>query len=809
MAGFVLNEFMKCGLLPAIFLLAAAPAWAAPENLPTRIEIAAMPLRDALVRLARQADISISFGDLPVENYRGGYVIGATTLEEALDQLLRRTPFSYEIGANDTVRLTLRDVSPHNGRSERGANASGWPDDIIIVNSTKRLTDARRLPISVSSISGDDLDLSGVRRAGDLSSRLAGVAFTNLGVSRNKIFVRGLSDGPFADRTQSTVGVYLDETPLILNDTNPDLQMIDLERVELVRGPQGSLYGGGSIGGLLKMVTAKPQLDEVGVKIGAKSDFTDGGEPSAQLESVFNLPLKRDVFGARLSAYRQKLGGFIDDAGLGAKNVNSSTVSGGRLALRYLPDNVFTVDSLVALQRVDTDGAQYVFRDLPGLTRATSLAEPHRDAYNLANVTLTGDLAGASVKSATSYIWRRSDFAFDATAALPDLLAVSGSTGLFSTRDRSKTFFHESRLAADDFAGLKALVGIFFLLRNEKLNSVLDISLDGDQSPFQLTRTDSYKEAALFGETTANVSDSLSITLGGRLAFVDFEADSKSAGVLAVAPGAIERKNSRLFLSPRIAIAKDLSQDTLLFGQISHGSREGGVNISGPLSALFDNDADSMRGVFESDSLWNFETGLKSRFWGGRVNFNASLFYVIWTNMQTDQFLPSGISFIANAGGARNYGLEIESIVRPIDRLELRATAFLNSPELRTANPLLGAAKGDSLPNIAEASAGFSASYAAPLSNKWSWGFDGDLGYVGRSFLTFAGGSAPPMGDYFTLGFQTYVARENLILGIDAENLLNQRGNTFSFGNPFNLPFHDQETPLRPRTIGVFLRKEF
>lgn len=802
------RDVMAIRILIAIVLTVAFPIPASLARSPSRIDIPAMPLRDALIRLAQQADISISFGDLPVNEYRGGYVIGASSVEEALDSLLDRTPFTYEVGANDTVRLSLGAKAPDTTGSMPIVTGSPISTDVIIVDATKRPMDARRLPVSVSSVSGKELDLSGIREAGELSSRLAGVSFTNLGVSRNKIFVRGLSDGPFADRTQSTVGVYLDETPLIGNDTNPDLQFVDLERVELVRGPQGSLYGGGSIGGLMKIVTAKPQLDAASLLIGAKASTTDGGEPSGQLESVVNLPLSPGVLGARLVAYRTELGGFIDDAGLGETNVNSSSITGGRLALRYLPGNVFAIDALVALQRVDADGSQYAFRDAPGLSRITATPEPYRDSYNLANLTVTGDFSNASVKSITSYAWRNSNVVFDATDALPRLLDLSMSTGAYSTSTKSKTVFHESRIISDEFLGLKTLAGVYFLLRNEKLSSDLKIIPDAG-SPFEQARTDRYTEGALFGEATAPVGESITITLGGRVALIDYEIDSLSTGFLADSLNAVDVNNSRTLLSPKLAIAKEFAEDTMLFGQITHGSRIGGVNVAGPLNALFDEDSEPGESLFKPDSLWNFEIGLKSRFWADRIDFNASIFYVIWKDMQTDQFLSSGFSYIATAGRARNYGAELESVIRPIDGLELRAAFFLNSPELRTANPLLGAEKGDSLPNIADVSAGLSASYAAPLSKDWKWGFETELEYVGRSFLTFGGGSAPPMGDYFTLGLRAYIARDGLIFGVDSENLLNERGNSFSFGNPFSLSVYDQETPIRPRTIGVFLRKEF
>lgn len=774
---------------------------------PLRYEIAAMPVRDALVSLARQSGVSISFEDFDLEGYRSGYVYGASSVADALEIILSRTPYAYEFTGDDTIRLTLR---PPDARNALSALVRADAGDVILVTATKREADARTLPVSISAIGHDSLVSWGATDVSDLAPKVAGVAFTNLGTSRNKIFVRGLSDGPFADRTQSTVGVYLNETPIILNDTNPDLRLIDMERVEIVRGPQGSLYGGGSIGGLFRMITAKPDLEEYSARAQLVGSVTRGGEDNASGDGVVNLPLVRGVLGARGVAYYQRLGGYIDDVGLGQDDVNSSQIYGGRFSLRYRPTDRWTVDGLFTRQLVNLDGAQYVFSGFNGLTRETQREEPYRDAFNLVNVTVKGAFGGADLTSSTSYIRRRTGDELDASAALPDILSLPDEAGVYHTRDKINSFVHETRLASSGDGPWRWLAGAFFESRNENLISRLVVdSLSPPLTPFYSDRRDETAETALFGELAYSFSNGLGVTFGARLARTTYSVDAVSSGEIYVGDPVIDVKNTAYTVSPKLAFTYQTNPDLLIYAQLSHGSRIGGVNVTTPLAAFFDIDADADTTIFESDSLWNAETGVKSNWLDGALSLNASIFYVIWNDVQTDQYLPHGFSFIANAGRARNYGFELESVIRPVDNLELTAAFFWNTPELREANPFLGARRGDALPNIADVSAGLSATYALPLSAHWNATLSGDINYVGRSFLTFREDVAPPMGDYFEGNVRLSFARGDFQAGIFVDNIANERGNTFSFGNPFSLSVRAQETPLRPRTTGVFLRKEF
>jgi outer membrane receptor protein involved in Fe transport len=188
---------------------------------------------------------------------------------------------------------------------------------------------------------------------------------------------------------------------------------------------------------------------------------------------------------------------------------------------------------------------------------------------------------------------------------------------------------------------------------------------------------------------------------------------------------------------------------------------------------------------------------------------NISAFYLQWREIQTDQILPTGFTFVGNAGDARNFGVEIEATARPSPRLEISGAFFWNDPQLTEANPFLNAEKGDLLPNIAEMTASFGGTYEVQLTGGWSASANATYSYVGTSVLTFAEDVAPTMGDYHLAGVGLKAERDGLRVGVFADNLFDSRGDTFAFGNSFSLATRDQSTPLRPRTLGVYVESSF
>jgi len=793
-------------LLCVLALCAMSAGAGAQSNAGTSYEIPAMALMDALVTLAKQAGLSISFNEAQLERYRSGYVIAAATPADALEIILERSPYTFEFTGVHTVRLVHRRQPPKSLDNIALRPIVDEPSDLILVTATKRDAYAQKLPVSISAISGDMIERWGVRDFNALAPKLAGVSVTNLGPSRNKIFLRGVSDGSFADRTHSTVGVYLDETRIILNDTNPDIRLIDLDRVEVVRGPQGSLYGGGSIGGLYRLITNKPDLNDYSVRLRSSGSKTRAGGGNTKFDGTINLPIVEDRFAIRVAGYYEHASGYIDDISRGESDVNRSDIYGARVSSRARLSDRWTLDTTALFQVVDLKDTQYVFQDLGALQRSNAHREPHRDEFELYSMTLKGQLRGAQVTSSTAFIHRDIDNAFDATSALPAIIGDPAAAGIFRSANDSKTFTHETRIVSKSGRKFDWLAGVFIASRKERLDTRLIIdSTNPVAIPFLSDRQDGLFESALFGELTYKPTDKLNLTAGLRVSRTEFDVLVHSSGTANVGVELLDEQRVQSSASPKVAITYQVADDVMVYGQAAQGSRIGGFNVNTPLEAISKLESEENLTGFEADQLWNLEAGLKSTWLGGDIIFNAAGFFVFWSDIQTDQISPTGFTFITNAGRARNFGVEAELTARPTSRLEVTGAFFWNDPELTDANPFLGATAGASLPNIAEMSASIGASYEFPLPGPWSGLMSADYSYIGKSYLTFSQDPALSMGDYTIANFRLTLRNDNTRIGLFADNIVDTRGNTFAFGNPFSLAAQSQATPLRPRTIGVFV----
>ncbi|MEZ5921950.1 MAG: TonB-dependent receptor [Parvularculaceae bacterium] len=770
----------------------------------TPLSIPAGSLQDSLAALAHDTGLSIGFGDVSLKGYESRPVYRAPTARQALDRILAKSPFTYKFVDEDTVLIVERAEDDSLVDGDHSAPMRAGARDTIYVTATKRTAAVKDIPGTISSLNGEYIARLGIRDISELSSSVAGLSATNLGVSRNKVFIRGISDGAFADRTQSTVGVYLDETPLIFNDTNPDLRIVDVDRVEVLRGPQGALYGAGYLGGVYRMVTAKPDLENYSARAQMNLSGTRNGGVDGAADLVVNIPIDQDNTALRASAYYERSSGYIDNIRLGENNTNETRTAGGRIAVRRILSRDWSIDISATGQFVKLEDAQYTTPALGGLRRSNANREPYLDDFRVVSATLSGDTQLGAVTSTSSYILRDSDTVFDATDALPLLIGDASATGVENLDSNIRSFSHETRIASESGRPFQWVIGANFLSRHENLLTSLRVGSSG-ATPFESFRHDRIGEIGLFAETTAKLTENLELTSGVRWTRTTFDVDFQSSGVINSRrdKNLVDRR-TLMSVSPKIALSYRASPNANIYALFSRGSRIGGFNVSTPLAALTIQDPGDDTSAFESDSLWNIETGIKAAFADGLITANLSAFYVRWNDIQTDQILPNGFSYIANAGRARNRGVEAELTTNPFDGLEASLSLFWNDPELLEANPFLGAKRGDALPNIPEISAGFSVAYDFPISGPWRGVADATFSYVGKSYLTFAQSDAPTMGEYASANLRIGARRDRLSAGLFAKNITNSRGNTFAFGNPFSISAAQQETPLRPRVIGIF-----
>ena len=776
-------------------MLAAGKAEAAPERV--RFDIRAKPYPEALIDLALQADVSL----LGASACGGGGapdVKGAYTVEDALSRLLARAPCTWRVLGSRSVQI--RAAEP---QVEEEAAIPAVAVSEVLVTATKRVQSTQRLAVAVSVISAEQLAATGAVDPGETAGQLAGVLTTNLGPSRDKLILRGLSDGAFTGRSRSTVGTYLDNTPINYNAPDPDLRLVDVERIEVIRGPQGALYGGGSLSGIYRIVTRKPDLARASAQVSASTSWTQDGAPSAAVEGYANLPLLDGAAGLRVSAYHENQGGYLDDINLRRDNVDRTRRYGGRVSMSFQPDDSWTVDLSATVQHLKSDDTHYTTRS-SGLQRANRVAEPHGSSIALVAATVRGSWGWGELVSSTSLVRHKYSSVYDASAVV-DLFTANGSKrAVYSDTTRTEMLVQDLVLTSRGAGRFQWLAGLYGSDTSE--DSPATLVARGPVGPlatvYRDDRRDRIFELAAYGEAAVEISPGWTVALGGRA----FKISGKTSSDVAserFAPRSFERRADFSGVSPKISLQWEAAPGDLVYAVISEGYRAGGINSGGarPLAAA--------RETFAPDRLRNYELGAKLHAFDGRLVTHSALFYDVWKNIQTDQFRPSGIPYTANVGDARVAGIETELTYRWDMGLTVQANVLASQTRIIRANPDYAPQLTGGLPGAPGLSGGVLAIYQRRVWRDLALHVVGEANYVGRSRVTFDPALAPEMGGYVRAKLSVGLSGRRSEAEVFLTNPANALSDTFAYGNPFSFSQVRQVTPQRPRTIGLSFSTTF
>ena len=788
-----MRQFTNTGrvlLWLGVFCL-GGPAFA--QNATVTIHVHPKPLAAALLDFAVQAGLSVNETGIDFHEAVGNAVDGSFTQQDGLRRLLSGTGYDFQFVAADSVQI--RAAKPASIRASRPAVIEN-----VLVTATKRAEVAQSLPYSIAVAKGADLQDAGVISSNELTSYIAGLTATNMGAGEDKLFVRGLSDSVLPGLSESVVGLYLDEMRIADDAPDPNLQLIDIDRVEVLRGPQGSLYGGGSLAGLVRIVTRKPVLDSYEAAGGVSAATTAGGELSGGLNLMLNLPIAPGELAARLVGYSETTSGYVDDLRLHQSNVNRTTITGGRAAIGWQPDDTWTITGNMTYQETSARDSQYYVQSLGPDSRDNLLREPHYDRILLTGLTAEADFSGADLVSNTSFLDRRLKVRFDASHAWPSLTGFPLAPSPFDYARSILSFTHETRLSSTDNGRWEWLAGLFLGHRDEDFASTLSGPDSGGAMVLARveTREDRADEGALFGEVTYRFTSEISLIGGARLFIATHRISAERTGLLVGAPSPFKGTSSQTGIAPKLVLNYQPSASATFYAQFSEGYRLGGLNVNGPAGATGEGERN-----FDSDSLRNYEIGSKLNLFGGTMVANGAAYLALWRNVQTDQIAPDGAFFILNAGSVRDLGFELDLESRPMANLSLQVHGFWNNAMLSHPNPLLLTNEGG-LPGAPDTRVGVSARYDIPL-DEWGNAFLGaSYDYVGASHLGF-GENTPSMGNYRLVNVRLGWMRENWQATFFIDNLTGDVQNTFAFGNPFNIDAERQITPPRPRTIGLSL----
>ncbi len=770
------------------------------------VDINGGQLGDALVQLGQQTGSSIGISDQRLTAMKVEAVRGRMSVEETIRRLLEGKPArAIRINARSwrivvAPERLARHAAPVPPREPKivippKPAAMTMPDAEIIVTASKRETPLSMLPATVTVFQGSDftagLDAGGTAA---IMEKLPSLSSTHAGAGRNKLFIRGIADSGFTGPTQATVGQYFGEMRVNYNAPDPDLRLYDIGSVEVLEGPQGTLYGAGSLGGIIRANPNLPKLAQTEGHAAYAVSATAHGDESADGHMAVNIPILPARVAVRVLAYGAREGGYIDDSGRGLENVNATDIVGGRVMLSVAPHDDWRIDFSGVGQSIRSDDAQYAQRGLPGLSRQSPMAQPFASDYGLANMQVTGNVGPLRLISSAGIVEQDLTENYDATR-------LSDMPLLFRQENRISLFSTEHRLTHHDENGGSWLIGVSHIRSTSRLRRSLSPAAVPIPTPGVENRL---SEWALFGEATLGIVPDVTMTLGGRISSASLSGTAIDAPALFDLTGvqALARRTETSFL-PSFAVAATPLGNMTAFIRFQQGFRPGGLAIDGPTIRHFRNDRTS---TLES----GFRYGDLGR---DRFAVMGTIAYTDWKDIQADLTDGQGFPTTANIGDGHILSAQGQLTVRPVAGLTLDGAFIfshsrLDSPSLAARNFLTMAAEKSptvllTVPNVANVSARTAVSYRYALANDSDLVIAAFARYVGKSRLGIGPVLGAEHGGYFVsnLGFKWQRPRSDIFVNIT--NIFDTVGNRFALGTPFALPDGDAYTPMRPRTVMI------
>lgn len=764
-----------------------------------RFDVPAGSLGNALVIFGEQAGLTIGVTDPALAARRTKGVRGRFSTREALRRLLSGTGARFVVVDSQSVRIirakplrpppTRQSVLPVRIVS-KPIEAAEEPEIIVTASKQGTPLDTYAGTASVLDLDPDKSAREAHRGTSAILARLPMLASTSLGPGRDKLFIRGIADSSFNGPSQATVGQYLGDVRLTYNAPDPDLNLYDIDRVEVLEGPQGTLYGTGSLGGIIRLVPNRPDLRAAAGSMSIGATATHKGGMGEDAAAMINLPLRYDRVAIRAVGYWTLDPGYIDDPGRGLRDINRTTSYGGRTALRFDPSGGWSITFGGAIQNIASRDGQYVLRGDPPLTRRSTIAQPFDNEYRLGYVSIEKRWPGLDLSSTTAIVRHDVDTVFDAT------LDTEGASRRRFEEDIGITLVsHETRLSSRRarHSWVVGLSGVYDISRIERRlgDSAMPLPITGVRNEIS--------EVALFGQYTLPILADVSATLGGRLTY------SRAVGMLLDEFGEDhpEPRRKTFRVSPTLALSWQVADRLLAFAHYQEGFRAGGLAVA-PSGSV----SDSKR--FEADSLTMNEIGFRfGRPGRDRFAASATVSFAGWSDIQSDLIDMTGLPYTTNIGDGRIYSFEGQVMWEVIPGLTLEASTFLNDSALSSPVEEFALSDERGLPNIARAGARGAATYKTTLGSGTGLTVDGALRYVGTSQLGIGAPFDVTQGNFIEASVGARVALGKLGLSLDVSNLGDIRGNRFSYGNPFGLADRNQVTPLRPRSVRIGLDARF
>lgn len=732
----------------------------------------------------------------------------------------------------------------------------------IVVTATRQASVISKVSQSVTALNQKALDARGVKGIADITRLTPGIELNPNGFgTQADISIRGIS----SQVGSATTGIYIDDTPIQArivgySATNTYPLVFDLDRVEVLRGPQGTLFGAGSEGGAIRFITPTPSLTRYSVYARSEVSGTQGGDESYEVGLAVGGPIVNDVLGFRASLWDRHDGGYVDRMNLNPevahpsvdKNANHGDTLVGRLALTWAPTSHLTITPSIFFQdrRIHDIGTFWEDESDPAHGRFINgqpLAQPDHDRFILPALNIRYELPGMTLISDTSMYQRIDNLIDDYSTLVPAIFAggnyIPGTPGYSSYAhmvNKQTTYTEELRLQSSNAqARLTWVSGLFLSQSGQKAyetivdpqfgavtqyaygltpEEALGLPLINSRDSLQASGEGIDKQVALFGEVNFNATSQLKLTAGVRVARVSFTGSSFGTGPF-VGDTIVQPRSSQTEtpVTPKFGLSYQLDDDNLFYVSAAQGYRIGGANA--PLSSFC---AIGLQGytdvpqTYRSDSLWSYELGAKNKLFDRKLEVSTSVYHINWSNIQQLVYVSNcGQQFVDNLGEATSNGFDLQFAARPIDGLTVEGSVGYTSATFdKSVNKAPGVAanivtKGDHLDTQP-----WSATLAVTYQRK-VWGdhdafIRADYQFHSNSALTAIrdpqnGGFDPfalptPTTNFVSL--RTGLRWSGYDISLFVDNLLDAHPELTRYSEVLGNPTHRDFT-FRPRTIGV------
>lgn len=738
--------------------------------------------------------------------------------------------------------LTLgleREAQAQDQSQDQSEAASVALEEIIVTASKRGAQSLQDVPSAIQAFSADQIEALGANEFADLATRIPGLTFQDQGPGDREYIIRGVNS-----RGTATTGVYYDEAVITARNKQDgggrqaDIELHDLARVEVLKGPQGTLYGASSLSGTIRFIPNEPDATKFEGRVEGTASTTRKGEGNYHVDGMINVPIIKNVLALRTVGWVTRDGGFIDNVRLGLKDINSNDVEGIRVAAKWTPIEEFALTASFLVQDRAVGGSsrfnkgtlsesyrqRLINFDL-GVFPVTDLSNQDFTVNNwdenlkLYSLKAEYDVGWGSFLATTNYLSRDIEFRFDST---PILLSFGVPIPAVTFQPQSRDQWSNEIRFASDFDGPFQFVAGAFYLEEDKDFEVqviatnelglpigpFDVDDDG-AAIFGRDKNDDFDQFAFFGEVTYDLSNDLQFIFGIRY----FEADIASVARETKPFGGFPpTENPSLVIPPdtqskttfKIGANYHVMDDVLVYAQAASGFRIGGTNED-----FINPGGADIPPTFDSDSLWNYEFGWKTSWYDDRLTFNGAVYFIRWKDIQIGNFDPdSPFPFIGNGGKASVDGIEVEVNARPIATVDLFFGASYQNARLTEDLSNEQGFKGDDIPNVPEFQANGGFRWIEPVHEDFSSVVQLDFSYQGERDTLFITDDDlnVNLDSYFLANAKIGVEGERWQAHLFVRNITDKRAEIDAVNT-------DQDPlaflTVRPRTFGINVSTRF